>query len=126
MKRLIIAGVLFILVVTIYIISVFYITNSCSKAKALLNDSVTAYEDHDTAEAEAEAEKLKNYWDKKEKLLSVFVNHTRIDDIEQAVSLLNVYAKNEKDPLFYEYADTIKMLLHQMLEDTKISMHSIF
>lgn len=124
MKRLIIAGVLFILVVTIYIISVFYITDSCNKARTLLNDSVTAYNSNDTAENEAK--KLKNYWDKKEKLLSVFVNHTRIDDIEQAVSLLNVYAKNEKDPLFYEYADTIKMLLHQMLEDTKISMHSIF
>ena len=64
MKRLIIAGVLFILVVTIYIISVFYITNRCSKAKSLINDSVTAYENHDTAENEAK--KLKNYWDKTE------------------------------------------------------------
>jgi hypothetical protein len=124
MKRLIIAGVLFVSVIIIYLISVFYITNSCDKARQLLNDSVTIYTKNSTAVTEAK--KLEDYWDKKEKLLSVFVNHNRIDDIEQAISLLNVYAKNEKDPLFYEYADTVKVLIHQILEDTKITIHSIF
>lgn len=124
MKRLIIAGVLFVLVVAIYISSVIYITNSCDKANELLDKSISVYDKNYTAKNEAK--KLKEYWDKKEKLLSVFVNHNRIDDIEQAISLLNVYAKREKDPLFYEYADTVKILIHQILEDTKITMHSIF
>ena len=124
MKRLIIAGVLFVSVIGIYLISVFYITNSCNEARQLLNNSVTIYTEKSTAESEAK--KLKDYWDKKEKLLSVFVNHNRIDDIEQAISLLNVYAKSKDNELFYEYADTVKVLIHQILEDTKITMHSIF
>ena len=124
MKRLIIAGVLFVSVIAIYLISVFYITNSCDKARQLLNNSVSVYTEKATAVSEAK--KLEDYWDKKEKILSVFVNHERIDDIEQAISLLNVYAKSEKDPLFYEYADTVKILIHQILEDTKITIHSIF
>ena len=93
-------------------------------ANELLDKSISVYDKNYTAKNEAK--KLKEYWDKKEKLLSVFVNHNRIDDIEQAISLLNVYAKREKDPLFYEYADTVKILIHQILEDTKITMHSIF
>ncbi len=124
MKRLIIAGVLFILVITVYISSVIYITNSCDKAYELLDKSISVYNKNDTAKSEAKA--LRDYWDKKEKLLSVFVNHDRIDDIEKAISLLNVYAKKEKDPLFYEHADNVKILLHQIIEDTKITMHSIF
>lgn len=124
MKRLIIAGVLFILVITVYISSVIYITNSCDKAYELLDKSISSYNKNDTAKSEAK--ELRDYWDKKEKLLSVFVNHDRIDDIEKAISLLNVYAKKEKDPLFYEHADTVKILLHQIIEDTKITMHSIF
>ena len=124
MKRLIIAGVLFVSVIGIYLISVFYITNSCNEARQLLNNSVTIYTEKSTAESEAK--KLKDYWDKKEKLLSVFVNHNRIDDIEQAISLLNVYAKSKDNELFYEYADTVKIQLHQIMEDTKITMHSIF
>lgn len=124
MKRLIVAGVLFVLVIAIYISSVFYITNSCSKASDLLNHSVTVYKEKSTAVNEAK--KLENFWNKKEKFLSVFVNHNRIDDIEHAISLLNVYAKQNNNPLFYEYSDTVNTLIHQILEDTKITMHSIF
>lgn len=124
MKRLIIAGVLFISVIAIYILSVFYITNSCDKARELLNDSITAYNQNNTATTQTK--KLEDYWNEKEKLLSIFVNHNRIDDIEQAISLLSIYAKEKDNPIFYEYADTVKILIHQILEDTKITIHSIF
>ena len=124
MKRLIIAGILFVSVIAIYITSLFYITNSCDEARNLLKASTTAYQKHSVAPKESE--KLKNFWDKREKILSVFVNHERIDDIEEAISLLNVYAKSKNNELFYEYADTVKILLHQIMEDTKITVHSIF
>ena len=124
MKRLIIAAVLFILVIAIYLTSLFYIKNSCNKTQILLDNTISAYKQNHTAKNEAE--KLKKYWDKKEKVLSVFVNHNRIDDIEKAISLLNIYAKEKNNIIFYEYADNIKVLIHQILEDTKISSHSIF
>ena len=124
MKRLIIAALLFVLVIATYLSSLYYITNSCDEAKNLLETSVLVYKTQKTAENEAQ--NLKKYWDKKEKLLSVFVNHDRIDDIEKAISLLNVYAKTKDNQLFYEYADNVKVLIHQIIEDTKFSMHSIF
>ncbi len=124
MKRLIPASIIFVLVIITYLTSLFYITNSCEEAKKLLDNSITVYKNE--KEAEKEAKELENYWDKKEKTLSVFVNHDRIDDIEKAISLLNVYAKQKDNELFFEYADTVKILLHQIMEDTKITMHSIF
>ena len=124
MKRLIIAAVLFAVVIATYLSSLYYITDSCRTAQNLLENSISVYKREKTAKQEAK--KLEEYWDKKEKTLSVFVNHERIDDIEKAISLLNVYAKSKDNELFYEYADNVKVLIHQIMEDTKVSMHSIF
>ncbi|MBE6788001.1 MAG: DUF4363 family protein [Ruminococcaceae bacterium] len=124
MKRLIIAAVLLVLVITTYLSSFFYINKCCNNAKMLLENSVVEYKKQKTAEPEAL--KLEKYWDEKEKTLSVFVNHDRIDDIEKAISLLNVYAKSKDNELFYEYAENVGVLIHQILEDTKVSMHSVF
>ncbi|MBR4116587.1 MAG: DUF4363 family protein [Clostridia bacterium] len=124
MKRLIPASIIFVLVIVTYLTSLYYITDSCDKAKNLLENSVQTYTQQKTAEKQAK--EMEDFWDKKEKVLSVFVNHDRIDDIEKAISLLNVYAKSPDNELFYEYADTVEILLHQIMEDTKITMHSIF
>lgn len=124
MKRLIIAGVLLILVVATYLTSLFYITNSCEKAKSMVEQTTKVYTQKKTAENEAKS--LEDYWNKREPLLSVFVNHDRIDDIETAISLMNVYSKIPNNELFFECADNVNVLIHQILEDTKFTMHSIF
>ncbi len=123
MKRLIVAGLLLVFIGVAYLTSLKYITKSCEKTKQLLETSITAYSKEGTAESKVK--KIKEFWDKKEKVLSVFVNHNRIDDIEKSISSLSIYAKEKNNILFYEYADEIKILLHQMLEDTKVSMHSV-
>ena len=100
MKRLIVAAILFVVVIATYLTSLFYITDSCDKAKSMVENSISVYTKNQTAKKEAR--NLENYWNKKEPLLSVFVNHDRIDDIETAISLMNVYAKipkNERDTI---------------------------
>ena len=124
MKRLIIAAILLVVVIATYLTSLFYITDSCDKAKSMIENSISVYSKNETAQTEAK--NLEDYWNKKEPILSIFVNHDRIDDIETAISLMNVYAKIPKSELFYEYADNVKVLIHQILEDTKFTMHSIF
>lgn len=124
MKRLIIAGLLLVLVIATYLTSLFYITDSCDNAKNMVEKTIQVYSENKTAENNAKL--LEKFWNKREPLLSVFVNHDRIDDIETAISLLNVYAKIPENELFYEYADNVKILIHQIMEDTKFTMHSIF
>ena len=90
----------------------------------MLDDTIKTYKEEKNAEDNAK--NLKKYWEKEEKILSLFINHNHIDEVEQSISSLNVYAKEKDNVIFYEYADKIRVLLHQIIEDTKLSAHSIF
>lgn len=123
MKRLIAAGILLAAVVAAYISSLMYITKTCDETKELILRCEEAYSE---GEAYKYAEELSSLWDEKEKALSFFMNHGRIDDIELEISSLLLYSETKDEILFYEHIETLKMLLHQVKEDTKISVHSIF
>ncbi len=123
MKRLIAAGILLAAVMAAYISSLMYITKTCDKTKELILRCEEAYSE---GEAYKYAEELSSLWDEKEKALSFFMNHNRIDDIELEISSLLLYSETEDEILFYEHIETLKMLLHQVKEDTRISVHSIF
>ena len=123
MKRLIAAGILLAAVMAAYISSLMYITKTCDKTKELILRCEEAYSE---GEAYKYAEELSSLWDEKEKALSFFMNHNRIDDIELEISSLQLYSETKDEILFYEHIETLKMLLHQVKEDTRISVHSIF
>ncbi len=123
MKRLIAAGILLAAVITAYISSFAYITQTCDETKELILRCEDAY---NKGEAHEYAVKLNNLWDEKENTLSFFMNHNRIDDIELEISTLLLYSETKDEILFYEHIETLKMLLHQVKEDTRISVHSIF
>ena len=123
MKRLIAAGILLAAVVAAYISSLIYITKTCDETKELILRCEEAYSE---GEAYKYAEELSSLWDEKEKALTYFMNHARIDDIELEISSLLLYSETEDEILFYEHIETLKMLLHQVKEDTRISVHSIF
>ena len=123
MKRLIAAGILLAAVIAAYISSLVYITKTCDQAKEIIIRCEEAYKDEKAHEA---AEELSDLWDKKEKVLSFFVNHSRIDDIELEISSLLLYSKTEDEIFFYEHIESLKMMIHQIKEDTRISVHSIF
>ncbi len=124
MRRIIIAGVLLTIVIISYISSYIYIDKACEETNRLLEECVDAYKE--SKNPKSYAEKLENYWSKKEKPLSVVVNHARIDDIESAISSLVVYSDLPENKIFYEYSGTVKTLVHQLMEDTVPSIHSIF
>lgn len=123
MKRLIAAGILLAAVIAAYVSSFIYITKTCDETKEIILRCEKAYSE---GEAHKYAEELNNLWDEKEKALSFFMNHERIDDIELEISSLLLYSKTKEEILFYEHIETLKMLLHQVKEDTRISVHSIF
>lgn len=125
MKRLIAAGILMLIVIASYILSRNYIINTCDEIKSLVIECETEYKQNSTS-AEKTAEKLEKTWSEKEQILSFFVNHDRVDEIELALSSLNVYSNKFNNDIFYEYSGEIKMLLHQLEEDSKISAHSVF
>lgn len=123
MKRLTAAGILLIFVLTAYFSGYFYIKNTCKTAEKMLKECISAYENQN--DAKNETEKLERFWSKKEKPLSIFADHKEIDSIEQAIMTLKIYSKSDEKELFDEHSHTVKILLHQLLEDTVFSIHSI-
>lgn len=123
MKRLIAAGILLAFVAISYFSAKTYITHTCDGAKELLKDCIEAYDSGEGAEKQAK--KLNDYWSHHEHPLSVFANHERIDEIELAISTLAVYSSTSEKEIFHEYSGTVETLLHQLLEDTLPSAHSI-
>ncbi len=123
MKRLIAATILFIFVTASYITGYAYINKTCKTANRLLEECINIYDDNNNAYSATE--KLNNFWSEKEGTLSVFANHSSIDEIELAISSMLVYSDKKDNEIFYEYSSTVKTLLHQLLEDSTPNMHSI-
>ncbi len=123
MKRLIAAVVLFVFVITIYLYGFFYIKNVCDEAGDLLALSVSYYKT--SKNASEKVSELENYWTKKEKVLSIFSNHNAIDEIEMSIHLLAAHSSSKDDTMFLEYSGKIEKMLHQLMEDTIPSTHSI-
>ena len=124
MKRLIPAIIILIILISSYFGSYVYINHVCDTVKQGVEDCLNEYKEHGTAKADAKW--LKNYWDENEKILSFFVNHAMIDEVEMAISNIKLHASFEENYMFYDSCDKTKTLLHQIMEDTKISAHSVF
>lgn len=123
MKRVIAAIILIVIVASSYFLGDYYIKDSCKTANRLLNDCVTAYKNNQGVEKTAE--ELEDFWSKKESILSIFTNHNSIDEIELAINSLVIYSTTTEKEIFYEYSGRVKTLIHQLLEDNSISIHSI-
>ena len=124
MKRLISAGLLLVFVVTAYVSSYFYIIKTCDETIELVKLCEENYKDGKNAYETAE--KIDEVWVQKEKTLSFFVNHDRIDEVELELSSLLLYSRTKDEILFYENIETLKMLLSQIKEDSMINAHAIF
>lgn len=124
MKRLIPAIIILLLIIGTYLGSDLYTNKICKTTIEGIESCVKEYEEHGTATADAAW--LKNYWDEKEKVLSIFVDHDLIDKVELAVSTIDLYSGFENNYMFYDACNTAKILLHQILEDSKPTTHSVF
>ena len=124
MKRLIAATILLIIIVSSYFLGDYYIKDNCKKVNSLLSDCVSEYSKEGTASKSAK--KLNDFWSEKENLLSVFANHRNIDEIELAINSLLIYSSTTEKEIFYEYSGRVKTLVHQLLEDTTASPHTVF
>lgn len=124
MKRLIPAGILLAAIIIAYALSWYYVDNTCDKAITLVKECEEEYKPN--GDSSIKADELKKLWDEKENALSFFVNHDKIDQVELELSSLFIYSNKDDAAKFYEHIENLKMLLHQIREDSTVSVHSIF
>ncbi len=123
MKRLIPALVILAVIIATFAGSYVYVNTICEEATHLIDECIDEY--NQKGITETKAENFKNYWDKQEKILSIFANHNVIDEIEVSVAELSYHSKFKENTMFYDSAIRIKTLLHQIMEDNKITAHSL-
>ena len=124
MKRLVAAVIILIILGAVFFTGYFSINNICQNTKELLSECVNNY--HSGNRTQESAAKLEKYWNSKESILSLFADHTSIDNIELDLHLLKIYSSTDEKELFFEYSGRIKTAIHQLLEDTHPTIHSIF
>lgn len=125
MKRLIAAGILFAVIIGFCITGSIVVGNTYKEFEKKTEECGKLYST-DPDSAAKRFKDIKKDWEKRENYLSLFVNHEIADDISVALSRTASYAESKCDAAFYAELAAAKMTLHQMIEDQKISAHSIF
>ncbi len=126
MKRLITAIVLIIVITVLCIGLNILVARQVGEVRRMVNDCKELMAKKDIAQAQKTADALVKLWERREALLSPFINHEKIDEITLAVTNLAANIKAGNEAVFLSDAEKILTLLHQLGEDERISLHSIF
>lgn len=126
MKRLITAITLIVIITALCIGVNFLVTHEVNSVRAMVTQCKDYMIKKDSAQAQKIADALVKEWEKRETMLSPFINHEKIDEIGLEITSLAANIRAENYPVLLRDAETILALLHQMEEDEKINLHSIF
>lgn len=126
MKRLIAVGIILVLLIGVCIMHHFFITDSLNA----LEEYAQKYEDNQKNDNLEQLTKISNdlceEWEKRRILLSFFVNHTMIEEIDESVENLHSYTDTESYDLSYAECNTLKKRLEKMEKDTGVHIESVF
>lgn len=126
MKRLIIAGIIFFIIISLCVSAGVISQETFEELKEQVEDCAEEYQSGNTDSALDLAQRLNKKWLKLEDRLSVIMNHDRIDDIRIHFSRLKAYIEAQDLAGFKSEIAQLLTLIDQLEEDEKITMHSIF
>ena len=126
MKRLVTAIILVLVITALCFTVNVLLSKQVAEIRTMVNDCIKHLQKKDSVQAGEIADTLVKVWEKKETLLSPFINHEKIDEICLEIISLSANIKSENFPVLLRDAETILALLHQLEEDEEINLHSIF
>ena len=126
MKSVISALLIFIFIIITSVSSIVYVNRAVDEMLQFVYKNEIYFSKSMWEEAENEIKKLEEVWAKKIPVLSVFLNHTILSEVNTAVSKLkNAVKIQEKDDFFYE-RDNVVLTLLNIKKLQKISIENIF
>ena len=126
MKRLIIAGLIFLLILGLCIGAGIVSDRHFETLKEKVSQCEAEYTKGNTSTALTLSRELKDTWIKTEDYLSTVMNHGRIDDIRVHLSRLVAFIEADNLAGFKSEAAELITLIDQLEEDEKITLHSLF
>lgn len=126
MKRLIAAGILFLLVSAAAGLSFFCTRYYCDTLIENLDACEKTYKEGEKETAAELAAEFSTDWEKAHFRLAAFVSRETIDSIEMSVARMVSFARSQDDSQFYAECNQTRMLVNDMLERESLSILTIF
>ncbi len=84
-----------------------------------------AIENNNFELADKQMESMQNTWDDMNIVWNIFINHDRIDDLEEAVEDLDSYIYLKQDKEAINAADRLNKIIYQIVDKQKFSFEHI-
>ena len=126
MKSVISAVVIFILIITMSIISSQYVLNTADEILYQVLENEKSVVQGDWKKAERSVTNTREIWYKRRKVATFFLNHSVIDSIDASVERqYNSVVLREKSSFYFE-KNKFVLLIKSLKEQQKISLENIF
>ncbi len=125
MKRLISAAILLVVIILLCTINAVTVKSAHTALLEGLEVCVESYGKNDTEGAYQSAAALESDWEKREEILSIFVDHDIIDDLGISISRLPALAKEDSDTFLAE-CNAVRITLTHMIKDISVNAHTLF
>ena len=126
MKSVISALLIFILIITTIFFSGLYVNDTTNKMLQIVYKNEKYFSDLQWDKADNEIDKLESLWKKRRPMLSVFLNHSDLSDIDINISKLkNITKIRDNGDFFYE-TDNVIHSIYNIKDQQKISIYNLF
>lgn len=126
MKNLFISIILFFLLNVCILISINYLNKTCKNLITINSQIQSSIKENSWAKAEALTEGFSKEWISHTKMLSVFVDHKEMDEINIEFYKLMKYVSNESTDEASASSNVISFFLNHIMEMEKINPQNIF
>ncbi|MGE5628697.1 MAG: DUF4363 family protein [Solirubrobacterales bacterium] len=125
MKNVLYSMVIFAILLISVFYSINYLNKSCSNLESLDTKLETLIEESSWDNAYATSLELMDDWDNYSKVITIFVNHAEIDNINSELWKLTQYTKFKNRDESMASVHTIKFYLGHIMDMEKVNMQNI-
>lgn len=126
MSRMIISGVALLLVIALATVGVISLNKSCEELATMLDEIQQTAINKDQEKAIELTNKAIKLWSKEEKVISLLVDHREIDEIEQTIKSLSVFARQDDMEKLEEKSSVAAERVRHIRDKEKVSPESVF
>ncbi len=118
MKSFIISSIILILLCVFVIWSSIFVVNSLDELKGDVESLEISTKDS--------FEGIKEKWEKNKFFIAITTPHTKLDDMDKAICVLESKIKNDELESFYEYKAQLLVCIEEIQSHERVSWDSIF
>lgn len=126
MNRMIISAVAILLVLVTATVGLISLKKSCKKLADALDEIKETAIEKDREKAKELTNKTIELWSKEEKIISLLIDHREIDEIEQTIKSLSVFARQNDMKRLEEKSSVAAERVRHIIDKEKVSAENVF